>query len=252
MSDWPEGINLGLAVPLNWTMMSKQTHVCLMCLERPDFIYLDTPRGGDIGEIRDAQVKEALKLGCTHIFFVDSDMTFPPHTLKDMFRVMEQEKADMVGGLIYRGYPPFEPMIWNLEKTEKMVPYKDFRFGDIIDSGMTGLGCMLIKSRVFDELAEPWFRLEIVTGVISEGDEKITTKHVKRGEDTFFTRKATDAGFKLKIMTKYDIGHLREFCIDRDIWLIMNILGKLGSWEKMINLMEKLENKDWIERELGN
>ncbi len=77
-----------------------------------------------------------------------------------------------------------------------------------------------------------------------------TSLKIKRGEDTYFTRKATGNGFKLRISTVYDIGHLREFCIDRHFFLTFAIFSKLKDWGMAVNLLGKLSDKEWVDREI--
>ena len=238
--NFPKDMKLGWAMPLTWPYINSDTHLSLMAMKRPDFIYLETPRGGDIGEKRQAQVEYGMKEGCTHFIFLDADMVYHPNTLVDLFEVLED--ADLAGGLCYRGYPPYDPLIWHPTEERLLKPFKDYKFGDVVDAGSTGCACLLVKRQVFEGLPLPWFTMA-VEKVDRDGKEML----LRRGEDTYFTRNATKAGFKLKVMTKYDIGHLREMQVDRHFWLIHAIIGRLGSWENAIILLNKLNDPKWIE-----
>jgi len=243
---WPENIKLGWAMPLSWPYINSMTHTSLMGVDRPDFILLDAGRGGDIAEKRDNQIWEGMKLGCTHFILLDADMIYPPDIIKDLFKILDLHGADLAGGLCYRGYEPYDPLIWNPENEHLLKPFEDYNFGDIVRAGATGAACLLIKRKVFETLPNPWFRIQAEEKTVNG---KITV--IKRGEDTYFTRNATRAGFKLLINTSYDIGHLREFAVDRHFWITFGILNRIGSWDGAFKLFRKLEDKEWRERELG-
>jgi GT2 family glycosyltransferase len=217
-----------------------------MGVDRPDFILLDACRGGDIAEKREYQIQEGMKLGCTHFILLDADMIYPPSTIVDLFQLLQVHGADMAGGLCYRGYEPYDPLIWSPTNEKLLKPFDDYNFGDIVDAGATGAACLLIKREVFEKLERPWFRIQTEEKTV---DGKIVV--IRRGEDTFFTRNATKAGFKLLINTAYDIGHLREFAVDRHFWITFGILNKMGSWDNAFKLFRKLGDKEWWEREFG-
>jgi len=241
---WSDTIKLGWAMPLTWPYINKTTHLSLMAIDRPSFIYLDASRGGDIAEKREFQVEEGMKLGCTHFFLLDADMVYPENTLVELFQLLK-EGADLAGGLCYRGAEPYDPLVWSMTEDHKMLkPFQDFKMGDIIESRQTGAACLLVKREVFEKVPRPWFRF-----TIEEKTMNGITQVIKRGEDTYFTSRATEAGFKLMINTTFDIGHLREFAVDRHFYITYGILNQLGSWDKAIRLFGKLKDKDWIERE---
>ena len=243
---WDSSIKLGWACPLSWPYLNSTTHISLLTMDRPDFILLEASRGGDIAEKREAQVDEGLRLGCTHIVLLDADMVYPPSTLRDLFSIMESHNADMVGGLCYRGYEPYDPLIWNPTEEGLLKPFEDYKFGDIVSAGATGAACLLVKRGVFEKLPRPWFRVQTEEKTV---DGKIVV--IRRGEDTYFTRNATKAGFKLLINTDYDIGHLREFAVDRHFWITYGILNQLGNWGTAFKLFRKLKDKEWLKKEFG-
>ncbi len=241
---WPEGIKLGWAMPHTMGMISYITHVTTFTMDRPDFIYLEPTRGGDIAEKRENQVEVGLKLGCTHILLLDGDMVYYPTIIPDLFKVLA-DGADLAGGLVYRGYEPYNPLIWHPTEERQLIPFADYNFGDVVDAGATGAACLLVPRRVFEGVERPWFRIQK-----EERQVGGSTIILRRGEDTYFTRKATGMGYKLRIATQKDIGHLREFTIDRHFWLTFAILNEMGSWENAIKLFKRLKNKEWFEREI--
>jgi hypothetical protein len=185
------------------------------------------------------------------VALLDGDMVYYPNVLVDMFAELEKG-ADMVGGLCYRGNPPYDPLIWHPTEERKLIPFVDYQFGDVVDAGATGAACLLVKMSVFNALKQPWFRMQQITNIERKYllmRKKTTT--IRRGEDHYFTRTATQAGFKLKVITKYDIGHMREFQIDRHFWLIFGIINNLGDWKRIAELLKKSQDKEWVKKELS-
>lgn len=257
MRDRWKGILLAWAMPLDWSHINKMTHISSMAMEKPNIVYMDTPQSGDIAEKREGQAEQAIKEGCTHIVMLDGDMAYYPTLLLDMFSELDKG-ADMVGGLCYRGDIPYDPLIWHPTEERKLLPFVDYQFGDVVDAGATGCACLLVKRQVFEGLKQPWFRLQKTTKISRRYSfikkKKVIVKKeitIRRGEDTYFTRRATKAGFKLRILTKEDIGHMREFQVDRHFWLVFGILQKLGNWEVIAKLFKKVQDEKWVERELG-
>jgi hypothetical protein len=238
-----KGIKLGWAMPCDWSHLNYHTHLSCMAMIKPDIDILETPQSGDVAEKREGQCEQAIKDKCTHVALLDSDMVFYPEVLIDMFKELKRG-ADMVGGLCYRGAFPFDPLIWHPTEERKLTPFRDYQFGDVVDSGATGAACLLMKIKVLKKLKQPWFRIQKEERV-KEGVNIV----LRRGEDTYFTRKATGAGFKLRVITKEDIGHMREFQVDRAFWLLFGIVNRLQRWEVMAELFKKTLDDKWLKRE---
>jgi len=230
-ASWPEGTIIGIAQPLTWPYIHSYTYLSILAMDKPDIIVLDTPRSGGLAEKREAQTKAALQLGCSHIAYLDGDMIFPKTSLFDMMKVL-QDGADLASIVCYRGAPPWDPLIWGGPNDELLKPFEDYKFGDLVDATAVGCGCLLAKREVFDVVPSPWFQV----CEVREGK-----KVIRRGEDTYFTRKCTNAGLSLKVITAYDIGHLRDISIDRDVFLMGQVLKKFGSLEAVIRFL-KLNN----------
>ncbi len=197
---WPKDCKLGWAIPHTMSMISTVTHYSLMALIRPPGVEILTARrGAGIDEIRERQTEEALKLGCTHIWYADGDMAYPPDTLVHLFSLLERG-ASLAGGLCYRGYPPFEPVAWHPTEKRMLLPMKDFKFGDVVQARATGCACLLVEAEVFEKIKRPWF-------LITRRRTKVTA-----GEDFYFTSRATEAGFKLHVFyVSSSLGSWRSF-----------------------------------------
>lgn len=144
-------------------------------------------QGGDIVSARTFCVQDAIEKKATHIFFVDSDMSFPADTLE---RLLAHDK-DIVTVEYNRRKLPLESITAPLEERSETELYK----GRVI-----GGGCLLIKLSVFEKIAKPWFTF---------GRDK--TGMVVMGEDTWFSNTARDAGIHSWIDPTIKVGHIGEF-----------------------------------------
>lgn len=241
---FPPGVKLAWAMPHTMNMISTATHYSLFMVKRPQAVeYMGVPRGGDIAEKRERQVEAALASGCTHVWLMDGDMVFPPEILVDLFNLLGAG-ADLAGGLCFRGYPPWEPVLFHPTKNRMMLPFQDFKFGDIVKPRATGAACLLVKRNVFDKLDQPWFLVKR-----SETDR---FAKVEISEDCYFTSHATAAGFKLWVHTKYDVDHIREFSVNRELFFTTQLMARLmeGTYFLRRDRIEKMWHKaadpEWL------
>ncbi len=224
--------------------VSTSTHNSLLCVHKPNHIeVIGLYRGGDLAVKREMQVETALKIGCTHIWLMDGDMIYPPNILIDLFNLIDHG-ADLASGLTYRGYEPYDPVITDAKGTRLLKPITDFLFGDIIPSKTTGCACLLVRREVFENLEKPWFKVEY---------SKANPNEVEKGEDVYFTNKATDAGFKLWIHTAYDVDHLREIPINRDIYFLHKLVKQLigpgtNRRDRIQKLLTKSADRKWMKK----
>ncbi len=246
MNQWPENVKLAWAMPHTMSVISTATHYSLFAVKRPPVIeYLGVPRGGDIAEKRERQTHAALEMGCTHIWFIDGDMVFHPDILVDLFSLLGKG-ASLAGGLCYRGYPPWEPVVWHPTEKRMLLPVRDFDFGAPVEARATGAACLLVKREVFDVVERPWFMIR--------RDPENYVRAVE-GEDFYFTSRATALGFKLLIHTAYDVDHIRDFPVNREIFfmsaLFSRLLGKEKRWDRITKLWKKTTDPEWIDSVLN-
>jgi hypothetical protein len=159
----------------------------LMLVSGPDIDGYSMRQGGDIVSARTFCAKEAIEKKSTHIFFIDSDMEFPPNTLK---RLLAHDKDIITVEYNRRKLPP-ESVTQPLEEKSETELYK---------ARVIGAGCLLIKTSVFEKVAKPWFNF----GRNSVGEVVI-------GEDTWFANSARDAGFDVWIDPQLKVGHCGEY-----------------------------------------
>ena len=146
-------------------------------------IDLFTSSGTLIFDQRNSLVKTALEIKADYLLFVDADMRFPKDTLK----ILMAHDKDIIGVNATTRSEPVKPtaknFIVNEDQSVDWLPiYSNARSGIEKADGI-GCGVMLVKTKVFKEMEEPYFYFEQL------GNNKIL------GEDIYFCIKAKDAGF---------------------------------------------------------
>lgn len=142
---------------------------------------------------RNKIVKEALRMGATHLMFIDSDMAFPADGVN---RLLEQDK-DIIGGLYYRRQAPNLPTINKLVDNQIVVPHK-FETKKPFKIWSVATGFMLIKTSVFKKIAYPWFYFGNYKGQ-------------EMGEDVYFCRKAQEKKIEVWCDPTIPLKHIGEY-----------------------------------------
>lgn len=142
--------------------------------------------------------KEALSQGADWLLWLDSDMVFPPATLRRLLSL----KLDIVAANCPRRSIPVTPTATRggryVYTTRELA-----EAGQVEEVDRLGLAICLIAAKVFRATPEPWFQM----GVTETGESA--------GEDVFFFAKTREAGFKVSIDHKLSgsIGHVHEYTL---------------------------------------
>lgn len=134
---------------------------------------------------RENAVKTMLQGDYDALLFIDSDMVVPMDLL---VRLLEHDK-DIVSGLAFKRFPPYEPCIFKKCDRDGTEFYFDYPKGLVEIQGV-GMACTLIKRKVFENVLQPWFFPE-----------------PKIGEDLAFCIRAREQGFKIYCDTTLICGH---------------------------------------------
>ena len=135
--------------------------------------------GTVIPEQRNQLVKEALEKNATHILWLDSDMHVPESTA---IKLLEHNK-EIVAATYSTRMPPYQsvafidPNNFNKRLDEKQGLHKVWA---------VGMGCMLVNTKVYEYLEQPYHQYV---------DNKATQSLM--GEDIYFCKSANDAGFDI-------------------------------------------------------
>lgn len=160
-------IKVGIGVPssgewksefgMSLGYMLRRTHNA----KRAKKVNFDTELIGIVGhlpEVRHLIVREAYKDDCTHLLFLDADMTFPSDTLMHLLR----HNLPAVGANYPRRTIPPLPTAYALgafENKDDGVVYSHDKEG-LEEVKHIGFGCCLLDMRIFDAISTPYFMFE--------------------------------------------------------------------------------------------
>jgi hypothetical protein len=172
-----------------------------------------------VGVARDTLVKNAMDIGCSHIFFIDTDNIFEQPAdanlaLNMLYQSMNNNNVKIVSGL-YRAKQN-SGFSWAMWKHVTMIDEKGNEkkgfvaipqwTGNWIEVDVTGMGCTLIDLSIFKDLERPWFRW----------DEKDAMS-----EDFYFFKLAAKHGYKTWVYTDIRLSHLGKLKVKSDGTIIM-------------------------------
>lgn len=143
---------------------------------------------------RETLVKQAIKSGCTHILFVDSDMFFEADAV---IRMLEKKK-DIIGAHYNRRQLP--PVTTVKIEKERWANMKRDNPEGYLTCEAVGAGFLLINLDVFKKIKEPWFFWK----TNDKGD-------VVMGEDHWFCEKAKEAGYEIWADLTTPVKHIGDF-----------------------------------------
>jgi hypothetical protein len=150
-------------------------------------------RSSALPQNRHNLVREAQKMGVSHILFLDDDMTFPPDTLERMLRA---GKPIVAANCTTRALP----IVTTAIKNEKRITSLGKTGLEYVDQ--VGMAVMLIDMKVFDRVPLPWFSFA--------WDAEYPDTYCS--EDMFFCKKARAEGIPIVVdhELSQQIGHVGE------------------------------------------
>lgn len=168
-----------------------------------------------------------------HLLFLDSDVCISPDTIP---RLLAHQK-DIVGGLYMLKEYPFPPTMYEWhQKPDKdglNFLYKiilDYERGKMVKCDALATGCMMVSRKVLD-IPKPWFSF-------AQGGT----------EDTYFCRRAQEAGFEIWCDTSIECNHLRIAAVNPgDYWLRVKELGGIENMKKI--LYQRWEQHPWLKED---
>jgi len=207
-------IRLGIGIPLVDDRVHSQFLDSWVQMEKPDFVYMRPDHRGPIDELRNLLVIDALDNGCTHLIMLDTDQTYPRHTIP---RLLSHD-LDVVGALVYRRYPPFDPVMYRARPDGDgydHVRKEEMFSGDLVEVDATGCGCVMFKTDVFLKIGHPWFVFRP-----PEGEGK------NLGEDVGFCAKLKNAGYRIFVDTSLEVEHLALMSVNRAAFELYQSLSR--------------------------
>lgn len=193
-----------IAVPC-MDQVPAQFAQCLATLGKVDKTIVAFQIGSLVYTSRNDLVQIAIKQGCDYIFWLDSDMMFPPDALVRMFKSLEH--GDIVSGLYFRRVAPFTPVIYDkLDIDDTGCHYtepKDIPDG-IFEVAGCGFGCVLMPTDIMLDVIEKYGSpFTPINGI---------------GEDLSFCWRARQLGFKIVCDPDIPLGHVGHHVITRELY----------------------------------
>jgi len=202
---------LGIGIPCSYNHVPFPFFISFMNLERPDFIPIPAT-SGPIDGLRNKIVEDALNLGCSHLIMMDTDQIYPANTITKLL----SHKLPIVGCLVHRRYPPFDPLLikGEINKYENITEWDD---GELLEVAATGTGCLMFDMRIFKNMPAPWFKFR-------PNPDKERGGVI--GEDIGFCSDLKQAGYKIYVDTSIKCAHLSTLAITEETWRLYQVLKK--------------------------
>lgn len=156
-------------------------------------------RGSLLPRQRTTLVKQALQMQATHVLFLDSDMMFPANTLS---LLLSRGKSVIAANCAVKQIPSQSTARLKSDKPNGTPLLTGNDSVGIERVWRVGTGIMLVETRVFSEIPEPWFPF---------GWNEETQEYV--GEDWEFCRKLEEAEIPIYIdhSLSKSVGHIGDF-----------------------------------------
>lgn len=150
-------------------------------------LVLANPKSCYVWQSRNVCVQVAQQHGADYLFFVDSDVVVPSDALD---RLLAHDR-DVVGATYIKRAPPHSILGARLDGRP------DFPAQGLVAMAEMPTGCLLIRTKVFDTIARPYFRHEVA------GESVV-------GEDILFCRTVVARGVNIfcDMSLSYQLRHL--------------------------------------------
>jgi hypothetical protein len=191
---------LGIGIPLSFPTLPSSFFDSFIIMEKPPFIYLRSSIG-QIENMRNEIVKEAINTGCSHLVMMDSDQVYHQQTITKLL----SHRKSVVGCLVYRRYMPFDPLMFKGE-INSYIRIDDWKKDSLVEVDATGTGCLMFEVDVFRKMPYPWFKTRVAEG---GGDV---------GEDFHFCSNLRAAGYRIFVDTSIPAEHLTQMRITEGTW----------------------------------
>lgn len=178
------------------SMDMVSVHFCrsLVTLQKMDCCSVSFVINSLVYTARNIICKQAIEGGYDYVLWLDSDMVFEPDILT---RLLADER-DIVTGLYFRRVSPFTPVLFSqldIKGNECKFSGVDTYPAELFEVAGAGLGCMLMRTKVLEKIAEEegpvWFA---PMGNV--------------GEDCAFCIRARKHGFKVYCDPQVKVGHV--------------------------------------------
>lgn len=197
---YPMFTNLMIAIPFTGRNLVPAFTFAFQNLHPPmntnaiyatNFDDMQIPRAAPVAELRQWFAEQAVANKCKYLFFIDEDVTPPPHALRQLiFQMDHHPEAWAIGGVVCHKSKPTAPMIF---RGHGNGPYWDWKAGEFFEVSGIGMGCTIIRVETFEKMEKPWFKTVDNMEAFFDGIPKAECWT----EDLYYTDKAIKAGGKI-------------------------------------------------------
>lgn len=176
---------LAICVPVRETVTAQfsyslaQLTAYLSNNKVPFMLYFE--HGSILPQQRTNLVESAIKDKCEYILWLDSDMVFPPNT----FTELQKHNTDIVACTYVTRTAPHKTVAF--VDTDNYDSRLEEKSGTHKVSAV-GMGCMLVKTQVFETLPKPWFAFQY-----------LHRYNGFKGEDIVFCESAIEHGYDIYV-----------------------------------------------------
>lgn len=195
-------MKIALAIVSNRQIQPKTVY-CLMELlisTEHNIVPIVATEGYTTAEGRAYAVIQAQKNKCSHILFIDDDMTFQWDVIDQLLK----HDKEIVGVWSHSRALPLSPTVAFLDAEGNYLPQDRISFlkrpKELFKCFTVGMGVCLIKMELFDKIEKPWFSFE------AHESGKILT-----GEDAWLCKQARAKGIDIWCDPKTPIGHIGNY-----------------------------------------
>jgi hypothetical protein len=190
-------IKVAIAVVSNRTVKAETTAALLemITFTEHEIFPIVATEGYTIAENRTYCVVKAINEGCTHILFIDDDMTFPKDVIEQLF----SNDVQIVGVASNSRKLPLQTTVAFLNPEGGLGEPREMP-GEPFKCFSVGMGVALIDLNVFKKLDGEWFKFE------TAANGKIVN-----GEDGWFCDRARQKGIDIWCDPRVKIGHLGDY-----------------------------------------
>lgn len=163
-----------------------------------------------VADLRNEAIRVALSQGCSHVLFLDADMTWPPDVLS---RMLGHHGSGIVSGLYFLKQWPHHPVALKASTVNPKTLQVDYHYEQtghrgtqLVPVELVGMGCTLVPLSICAAMPEPWFAYQ----QDRNGDWTVT-------EDVAFCQKAKALGVPILLDPTVKCGHVSQQVIT-DAW----------------------------------
>lgn len=200
MEGFPLSTGLMVAVPLTgrplppaftWAYANLHPPMCYNVIYATNFDQHKAVIPMLVADARNWFCEQAKANKCRYIFFIDEDVTPPPHALRQLiYQAEHHPEAAIIGGIYCHKAEPPMPMVF---RGNGAGPYWDWKVGEFFEVTGIGMGCTLLRVDALDKIEKPWFKTVDNMDRFWDGIPQAETWT----EDLYICKKLTDAGLKI-------------------------------------------------------